>query len=113
MPSNYVQGHAAESVAANYLRGLGYKIVDLNWKTRWCEIDIVAQMDESIFFVEVKYRKTTKQGGGLDYITPKKLSQMQFAAELWVSNHNWLGEYQLAAVELAGDKFAISEFVIL
>lgn len=96
--TNYATGHVAEKVAADYLKNEGFKIVELNWKTRYCEIDIVARKAKTIYFVEVKSRKNSLQGSGLDYITGNKLRQMQFAAEMWVSEHNWMGDYQLAAV---------------
>lgn len=98
--TNYQTGHDAEKWAAEYLQDQGYKIHELNWKTRYCEIDIVAEKDKTIFFTEVKYRKTNKFGSGLDYIIPKKLQQMTFAAEMWVINHNWKGDYQLAVLAI-------------
>jgi len=107
--SNYSAGHSAEIKAADYLKTLGFKIKELNWKTKYCEIDIVAEKDKAVYFVEVKSRKTSSQGFGLDYITPTKLKQMRFAAEMWVSNHNWQGEYQLAAVGIDGDEITFVE----
>lgn len=98
--TNYQTGHDAEKWAAEYLKQQGYKIRELNWKTRYCEIDIVAEKDNTIYFIEVKYRKSDKFGSGLDYVTPKKLQQMTFAAEMWVSNNNWEGNYQLAALAI-------------
>jgi ribonuclease HII len=103
MNSNYQAGHSAELRAAEYLKQQSYKIHELNWKTKYCEIDIVAQKNNAIYFVEVKYRKTDKQGYGLDYITPKKLKQMRFAAEMWVSANHWKNEYQLAAIGIDKD----------
>lgn len=110
-PTNYSQGHHAEVVAANYLVIRGFTIIAINWKTRWCEVDIVARKSQVIYFVEVKYRKTSNQGMGLDYVTPKKLRQMQFAAEFWIQTNSWDGECQLAALEIAGDDFHVSAFV--
>lgn len=104
MTTNYQAGHSAEVSAAEHLKQLGFNIVELNWKTKYCEIDIVAEKDKAIYFVEVKYRKNQNQGFGLDYITPKKLNQMRFAAQMWVSNNRWSGEYQLAAVAIDGDE---------
>ena len=101
--TNYQTGHSAEVRASEFLAKKGFKIHELNWKTKYCEIDIVAQKDGSVYFVEVKYRRNDKQGYGLDYITPKKLQQMRFAAEMWVSNHDWVGEYQLAAIGIDGE----------
>jgi Holliday junction resolvase-like predicted endonuclease len=107
--TNHKSGHDAEKVAAEYLVDHGYKVVELNWKTRYCEIDIVAQKDNRIYFVEVKSRRTLFQGSGMDYITRKKLSQMRFAAEMWVSEHNWTGDYQLAAISIAAGQIDFVE----
>ncbi len=111
MSTNYAHGKEAEKVAAKYLSSLGYDVIEQNWKTRWCEIDVVACKDNVIYFVEVKYRRNTDQGGGLDYITPKKLQQMHFAAEMWVSDKRWQGEYQLAALEVSGGDYIVTNFL--
>lgn len=100
--TNHASGHAAEKSAADYLVKLGFKIIDMNWKTRYCEIDIIAEKDSAIYLVEVKSRQNSSQGYGLDYITPAKIRQMRFAAEMWVSNNDWQGEYQLAAIGIDG-----------
>ena len=99
--SNYRSGHNAEIRAADYLKTLGYKIRELNWKTRYCEIDIVAEKDGRIYFVEVKYRRSSAWGSGAEYITAAKLKQMAFAAEMWVSDHSWGKDYQLAAISMS------------
>ena len=104
-------GRAAEDAAANYLKKLGYKLLDQNWRTRWCEIDIVVKKDNIVSFVEVKYRKSDEFGGGLQYITPAKQKQMAFATQFWVSSNNWDGDYNLAAVEVTGPDFEITEFI--
>lgn len=104
-------GRQAETAAANYLLQNGFTILSRNWHTRWCEIDIVAQKKETVYFVEVKYRRTNNWGGGVDYITPKKLQQMQFAAEIWVSSHKWHGDYLLSAIEISGAQFAVGDWV--
>jgi uncharacterized protein (TIGR00252 family) len=96
--SNFVAGHNAEKRAAHHLQSLGFDIIQLNWKTRYCEIDIVAKKNNVVYFVEVKYRRTTKYGSGLDYITPKKLRRMHFAAEVWVQEYTWTHDYRLAAL---------------
>lgn len=106
-------GRQAEAAVADYLKRQGYKILEHNWRTRWCEIDVVAQKDETVYFVEAKYRRSSLQGDGLEYITPKKLNQMTFAAELWVSNHDWSGEYCLAGAAVAGDNFQVTNFIEL
>ncbi len=109
MTTNYSAGHDAEKLAAEYLESQGFKIHELNWKTRYCEIDIVAEKAKRMYFVEVKSRKTLLQGSGLDYVTRKKLEQMGFAAEMWVSNHVWTGDYQLAAMSIDAGEISLIE----
>lgn len=104
-------GRTAEQAAAEFLEARGCEILIKNWRTRWCEIDIVAYRDRVIYFCEVKYRRTNKQGAGLDYITPRKLRQMQFAAEMWVQDYNWRGEHQLCAIEVSGPSFVVTAVV--
>lgn len=104
-------GRAAEDAAAKFLRDKGYKIIEQNWRTRWCEIDIVANHKNRVYFVEVKYRKSSTWGSGLDYITKKKLEQMTFAAEFWVSNNGWNGDYSLSAAEVTGNEFEVTNFL--
>jgi putative endonuclease len=103
-------GNLAEDVAAKYLASLGYKVLDRNWRRRQCEIDITASKNAIIYFVEVKYRRNENQGGGLEYITPKKLNQMRFAAKIWVSENKYEGDYELSAIEVSGD-FKITSFL--
>ncbi len=100
--TNYAAGHDAEKTAADYLRRHGYKILELNWRTKYCEIDIVAQKSGIVYLVEVKYRRSIAYGSGLEYITPKKLQQMKFAAEMWVNHKNWTKDYRLAAIGIDG-----------
>lgn len=100
-------GSKAEKIVAEMLLNNGYKIIDKNWKTKWCEIDIVAEKNGVMHFVEVKYRGSSYQGGGFDYITAKKMNQMRRAADSYVMLHNWSGPYVLSAAEVSGDDFKI------
>lgn len=107
MTGSTARGRRAEAVAAAFLEYKGCHIVDRNWRTRWCEIDIVAERTDLLYFCEVKYRAQARQGRGLDYITPKKLQQMEFAAALWVAKHSWSGDYHLSAIEVSGPEFRV------
>lgn len=76
-------GNASEDAAAEYLQKDGYEILERNWKTRLCEIDIVAKKGDTLYFVEVKHRLTDNQGGGMAAITSQKLKQLKFAAKTY------------------------------
>ncbi len=109
--TNFMHGRQAEASAAEFLKSKGYKVVCQNWRTRVCEIDIVAQKANVIYFCEVKYRINNAQGSGLDYITPVKLRQMEFAARQWVTQHRWDGDYRLAALEVSGSDYKATAFI--
>lgn len=56
-------GHEGESAAERFLRRRGYKILDRNVRSPLGELDLIAQMDGVLVFVEVKARRTTAHGG--------------------------------------------------
>lgn len=105
-------GENAEEIASLHLQSLGHKILDRNWKTKFCEIDIVSKVGDVVHFVEVKYRKNSNQGGGLAAITPKKLKQMKFAAEYYALRHEIDDlNLRLSAVSLVGTPPEVEDFL--
>ena len=53
--NNIFKGKQGENIAEQYLKELGYKIIERNWKySRIGEIDIIAQDKDTVVFVEVK-----------------------------------------------------------
>lgn len=93
-------GDAAEATAAAWLEQNGFRVVERNWRTRRCEIDCIAEKDDVRYFIEVKYRSSQKQGGGVAAVTPQKLKQMTFAAELYQASHPYMGNYRLSVVSV-------------
>lgn len=104
-------GKSAESAVGKYLGSLGYQILEQNWRTKTCEIDLVAKKDGIIYFVEVKYRINDSQGNGFDYITPGKLKQMGYAAQVWTSENNWDDDYRLMAAAVSGENYESIEAI--
>lgn len=111
--TNYAHGHEAERAAAAYLRCHAFEVLELNWRHRRAEIDIIARRRHrfgrrgAVVFFEVKYRRTGFQGTGFDYITPRKLEQMRYAAELWMQAHDYSGKSSLGAIEMTGSDYRI------
>jgi len=106
--TSFARGRAAESAAAAFLVHKGCSIVDRNWRTRTCEIDIVAERAGIIYFCEVKYRRYSAQGSGLLYITPAKIKQMHLAARTWMAAHGHYKGYRLSAIEVSGPAFRVT-----
>lgn len=80
-------GRRGEMLAAAYLEGRGFDIVDRNWRCRLGEIDLVAIDGDEHVFVEVKTRSSTNFGTPLDAITPQKLARLRRLGAAWCSAH--------------------------
>ncbi|MBQ8639757.1 MAG: YraN family protein [Lachnospiraceae bacterium] len=51
-----------ERYAAQYLEKQGYRILERNFRCREGEIDLIAEENGYLCFIEVKYRSTTASG---------------------------------------------------
>ncbi len=65
-------GKGKEQIAADFLISRGYEILELNFRYRAGEVDIIATRDDCIVFIEVKYRKTKAQGSPIEAVTLNK-----------------------------------------
>ena len=84
-------GNAGENFAANYLENLGYKIIAKNFRVRSAEIDIVAETDDVIVFVEVKTRSNTNHGLPVEAVNFRKQQKIIEAASVFLQDENiWI-----------------------
>lgn len=105
-------GKKGESAVCEYLERNGHFIVERNYKTRFCEIDIVSLKDDKVFFTEVKYRKNVKHGGGFAAITHEKQKQMKYAVDVFFKFHPDYYEFNplLAVASVSGDDFSVDDW---
>ena len=90
-------GFLAENIAARHLEGQGYQVIGRNYRQPWGEIDVIAQKDDVIFFVEVKANRKEFAAGGFEpegRVNPTKLDKIIKTAFLYM-------EYELKNPELA------------
>lgn len=80
-------GSLGEQIATEYLQGIGYSIIDRNWRGNRCELDVIAQDRNCIVFVEVKTRASARFGTPFEAVTPAKLDNMTRAAFAWLAGH--------------------------
>lgn len=107
--STKTKGDRGETAVCDYLVESGHEIVARNWKNKFCEIDVVSRFNGVLCFTEVKYRRA---GAGLDAIDKKKLEKMRFAAEFYLAQ-NGGGAAILAAAEVSGDNYEVTDFLVL
>lgn len=87
-------GFLGENLAGRYLEDRGYEILDRNYKKPWGEVDIIAEKDGVIIFVEVK---TNKNDSSSDFapelrVNRKKLSHINKVASFYLEKAGWLGD---------------------
>ncbi len=81
-------GIHGEKVAEQHLMGLGYRILDRNWRWRKGELDLVAEQGDEIVFVEVKARRSQTYGLPEESITRSKRQKLIQAAYAYLSDAN-------------------------
>ena len=87
--SNKRTGSYGESIAASYLQSKGFYIHEKNSTSRWGEIDIVAEKNRIIHFIEVKTRKATRQGRPVEAVTQQKLMKLKRAIDFYIKAHGF------------------------
>ncbi len=80
-------GKLAENLAANYLIKQGLVELTRNFTCRVGEIDLIMQEQQTLVFVEVKYRKSTNFGGAISAISVSKQTKLQKTATLYLQKH--------------------------
>ncbi len=99
-------GDKAEDFVAEFLKQEKHEILARNWRTKFCEIDIISKNGKNYYFTEVKFRKNDDFGGGKAAISKKKISQMRFAAEFFAHKNKLKNnEMRLAAAIVEGENF--------
>jgi putative endonuclease len=86
--SNQSFGKIGERAAAEYLKNLGYKVLVMNFRTRWGEIDIVAKDGDCWVFAEVKTRADERYGAPEEAVTRSKQAHLVKAAQIYLSQTN-------------------------
>ena len=78
------QGTEAEKIAAEYLAGIGYHILERNWRHYHKEIDIIAEKDGKLIIVEVKARRDGGEENASEIFSTGKMRNMVDAAEAYI-----------------------------
>ena len=79
------RGISAESLAAAWLIGKGYRILSRRFRCAGGEIDIIAGRRHTIIFVEVKARASLDDAA--ESVTPRQRGRIAAAAEIWLAQN--------------------------
>lgn len=103
-------GRRGEDAAAAYLTGLGWTIIDRNWRCREGELDIVAFDGIRHVVCEVKTRSSARFGDPLEAITQAKAIRLRRLAWRWAAERGVSGRpvrVDVLGLVPDGDGFAV------
>ncbi len=80
-------GNEYEAIAAEYLKKKGYRILEKNYYTPFGELDIIADKDGILCYIEIKYRSSKKYGNPLEAVDFRKQRRISKSAMYHYMTH--------------------------
>ena len=94
-------GAVGESIAEQFLKSKGYRIIMKNYRKPWGEIDIIAEKEDSVRFVEVKTvsrESYIRSHRPEELVDVRKLRKVARTAALYMESKRDKREFQLDVV---------------
>ena len=107
--NNRETGAKAEAIACWFLKQQGYDVLEQNFYTKVGEIDIIAKEDQTLVFVEVKYRKDDKKGYPAQAVDQRKQQKIRKSAMVYLKKNHLSFEQPIRfdVVEILGKKIRV------
>lgn len=102
-------GVKGEVTAKNFLQNLDYNILHCNWRWQKKEVDIIAEKDGLLIFVEVKTRSSSYFGYPEDAVNIKKQEYLKQAAEEFLHTHPQYEQIRFDIISILTDEKNIQE----
>jgi putative endonuclease len=96
-------GDKGEDNAINFLFANGYEVLARNYRFGRGEIDIIAQKDSVLVFIEVKTRKNIIYGYPETFLSEQQQDRIHRAAEEYVLQKEWRGEVRFDIIAILWD----------
>jgi putative endonuclease len=100
-----MDGREGERRAARYLEEQGFRILARNWRAQRAELDLVAEKDGILCFVEVRSRGAGARVGALESVDARKRANLAAAAQAFLRRHRlWdrRARFDVVAIDAAG-----------
>ena len=94
-------GQQAENACCEYLKQQGLKLVAKNYRGHRGEIDIIMQDGNTLVFVEVRFRKNSFYGSGLESVNIQKQQRILNTAEQYLQNETKLKNGRIDVVAMS------------
>lgn len=98
-------GNAGESLALEWLQKKGFIILHRNWRHSHYEVDIIAAMEDTLHFIEVKTRRSKKYGEPEESVSKKKMMNLMKAGEAFQYLYpRWIRvQYDVLSISMDND----------
>jgi putative endonuclease len=100
--TNTQKGKEAENMAAKFLQNLGYTIIETNYRYKRGEIDLIAEHEQTIIFVEVKSRKNNNFGFPEESVNAKKQNLIHQTADNYLITNNLANQIRFDIIAIMG-----------
>ncbi len=87
MGRNNLTGAWGEALAAQYLTRKHYRIVASGYRSRYGEIDLIAENRKFLVFVEVKLRKNDAFARACEFVDSKKQQRLRTTASCYLAQY--------------------------
>lgn len=87
MGRNNLVGSWGESLAAEYMRKKRYKLIAMNYRCRYGEIDLIVSNRKYLVFVEVKLRKSNQFAAAFEHVDHHKQQRIRTTAEFFLNEY--------------------------
>jgi len=104
--NNKKVGSMGEQITAKYYQDQGFRILGMNYLKKWSEIDVIAEKNKKVYFIEVKtvsYETkyaldmaiTTKEWRPEENVHAFKLKKLSRVIDTWLKDNDWTGDWQI------------------
>ena len=87
-----VFGETGERIAERWLKRHGWRIMQRRFRSGHRDIDLIAEKDGTVAFVEVKARRATLFGDPVEAVNWRKRRELTRSAQVWISRHGRSGD---------------------
>jgi putative endonuclease len=109
------EGTKGEEKAISILKTEGYKILEKNYRNHFGEIDIIAEEDGYLVFIEVKKRNTPVYGVSFEAVNTAKKRRIIRSATFYMKMHKCFDKkirFDVVGIDNEGVKIVKHAFVV-
>lgn len=100
MSTHIETGRSGEAEACRFIQEIGYRILEVNWRYKHLEVDIIAMDQDVLVFIEVKTRRSSRYGQPYEAVNYRKQQQLDRAANLYISYRKYRGEIRFDIISV-------------